>query len=260
MEGEFYFNPLPSAAPPSSSTSVTPDNTSGTTAASLEVTFWNSIKDAKNPLLFEAYLRRYPNGAFVDIAKINLEQFKVALAKPTTGSSDERLPITDPGLLREIRDRLYELNFDPLSAKPDGLKAAIREFEAQSKIAQTGEATQGLLRRLREIGGLTPWGAIVYDKTGQRWGMAWDQPSRREAVASARAQCKSTRCSEELSFFGTACGAFALSSARSWSLASRVDIQSARESALDDCGKHGKSCRIIGASCADGANRTAPNN
>ena len=37
----------------------------------VEVAFWNSIKDAKNPQLFEAYLRRYPNGAFADIARIN---------------------------------------------------------------------------------------------------------------------------------------------------------------------------------------------
>jgi Domain of unknown function (DUF4189)/TIR domain len=227
------------------------------TAADLEVAFWNSIKDAKNPQLFEAYLNRYPNGTFVDIARINLDQFKVAVAKPISGAPDERAPISDPGLLREIHDRLYELNFDPGPPDADGLKAAIREFEAQSKLAQTGEPTQGLLTRLREIGGLKPWGAIVYDNTAAKWGMAWDQPSRKDAVASARSQCGTAQCAAEVSFFGTACGAFAMS-APSWSMTARDNIQDARQAALDECGKRGKACRIIGASCADGANRMTP--
>jgi hypothetical protein len=249
---------------PASSSVVPPSQTGNPvgaavspTAADLEVAFWNSIKDAKNPQLFEAYLNRYPNGTFVDIARINLEQFKVAVAKPIGGAPDGRAPISDPGLLREVHDRLYELNFDPGSPDADGLKAAIREFEAQSKLAQTGEATQGLLTRLREIGGLKPWGAIVYDNNAAKWGMAWDQPSRKDAVASARSQCGTAQCAAEVSFFGTACGAFAMS-APSWSMAARDNIQDARQAVLDECGKRGKACRIIGASCADGANKTTP--
>jgi hypothetical protein len=261
--------PAPEQAPatpvqPASSSVLPPSQTGNPVGApvspaatDLEVAFWNSIKDAKNPQLFEAYLNRYPNGTFVDIARINLEQFKVAVAKPISGAADERAPISDPGLLREVHERLYELNFDPGSPDADGLKAAIREFEAQSKLAQTGEATQGLLARLREIGGLKPWGAVVYDNNAAKWGMAWDQPSRKDAVASARSQCGTAQCAAEVSFFGTACGAFAMS-APSWSMAARENIQDARQAALDECGKRGKACRIIGASCADGANRTTP--
>ena len=248
--------PSGSVVPPSQTdnpavTAVSPDT------AGLEVAFWNSIKDAKNPELFEAYLNRYPNGTFVDIARFNLNQLKFAAAKPISGAPDERVPISDPGLLREVRDRLYELNFDPGSPDAGGLKAAIREFEAQSKLVQTGEATQGLLTRLREIDGLKPWGAIVYDNNAAKWGMAWDQPSRKEAVASARSQCGTVQCAAEISFFGTACGAFAMSSP-SWSMAARDNMQDARQAVLDECGKRGKACRIIGASCADGANRTTP--
>jgi uncharacterized caspase-like protein len=35
-----------------------------TDQAGVEVAFWNSIKNDKNPQLFEAYLKRYPTGAF----------------------------------------------------------------------------------------------------------------------------------------------------------------------------------------------------
>src|ERR1700722_13212646 len=40
--------------------------------ATLELAFWESIKNDKNPQLFQAYLNRSPKGVFADIAKINL--------------------------------------------------------------------------------------------------------------------------------------------------------------------------------------------
>jgi hypothetical protein len=245
LTGQFYFKPLPAGPPGAASAKQ----------EGVEVTFWNSIKDSKNPQLFEAYLRRYPNGAFGDIARISLEQFKVAVAMPLAPALEQKRTISDPGLLREVHDRLYELNFDPKSPEPGGLKVAVAEFEGQSSLPRTGEVTQGLLTRLRDIGGLKPWGAIVYDKDAGKWGMAWSDPSRKNAVASARTQCGTAKCPAEISFFGTSCGAFALSSA-SWSIVSRDDIQKARQAALDECGKRGKACKIVGASCADGTGRS----
>ena len=249
IDGKFYFKPPPAAAP----------SNGRTDQENVEVTFWNSIKDSKNPQLFDAYLKRYPNGAFSDIARINLEQFNVAVARPMASAPAEKVAIDDPASLREVGDRLYELNFDPASAKAGDIRLAVREFEAQNKLPPSGEITQGLLTRLREIGGLKPWGAIVYDRSAGQWGMAWGHASRREAVASARSQCKTAHCGAEISFFGTSCGAFALSPA-SWSIVSRDDIQKARQSALDECGKRGKACHIVGASCADGTARAASSN
>lgn len=242
LTGQFYFKPLPKSATDAPQEGV-------------EVTFWNSIKDSKNPQLFEAYLRRYPNGAFSDIARINSEQFKVAAAQPIALEPEQRRVISDPGLLREVHDRLYELNFDPTAPSAPGLKVAVAEFEGQSRLPRTGEVTQGLLTRLRDIGGLKPWGAIVYDKDAGKWGMSWEMPVRKNAVQSARDKCEGAKCPIELSFFGTSCGAFALSPS-GFSIVSRDDIQKARQAALDECGKRGKPCRIIGASCADGTGQS----
>jgi hypothetical protein len=58
----------------------------------------------------------------------------------------------------------------------------------------------------------------------------------------------------ELSFYGSRCGAFAISD-ESWSLIQRDTVAQARKAALDECSKAGKSCRIIGAVCADGSGR-----
>ena len=37
-----------------------------------ELTFWNSIKDSGNPEMFRAYLNRFPNGTYAELARINI--------------------------------------------------------------------------------------------------------------------------------------------------------------------------------------------
>jgi hypothetical protein len=38
----------------------------------VEITFWNTIKDSKNPEEFAAYIRKYPQGQFVELARIRM--------------------------------------------------------------------------------------------------------------------------------------------------------------------------------------------
>jgi hypothetical protein len=225
----------------------------------LELAFWESIKNDKNPELFQAYLNRYPHGVFADIATINLQQQKTAaLESATVEQPNDKIQLSDPVSLHEVRERLYELNFDP--GPFDGPVSAathqsVREFEQANKLASTGELTQGLLRRLRDISGLKPWGSIVYARASNKWGMAWSLDTRKAAVASARTSCgDASQCSTEISFFGTECGVFAHSEA-SWAMVARADIQKARDDALSDCRKKGKACRVIASICADGAQR-----
>ena len=231
---------------------------------SLELAFWESIKNEKNPELFQAYLNRYPKGVFADIAKINLQQQKTAaLVSATVEQPNDRAELNESASLHEIRERLYELNFDP--GPFDGpiepaTRQAVREFEQANKLVSTGEVTQGLLRRLREISGLKPWGSIVYSEESKKWGMAWSQDTRKAAVASARASCgASSRCPVEISFFGTECGVFAHSGSN-WVILARTDIQKAKDDALSGCRKRGKACRIVASVCADGAERFSTSN
>jgi hypothetical protein len=167
----------------------------------------------------------------------------------------DRVPIKDVALLRELSDRLYEHNFDPESLdSKNGMRLAISKFQEKSSMTPTGEATEGVLTRLRKMEDLKPWGSIVYGPDGDKWGMSWNHASRRAAVDDARNNCGTAKCPVELSFYGTRCGAFAISG-KSWSLVQRDSVQHAREAALDECGKTGKSCRVIGAVCADGSGR-----
>jgi hypothetical protein len=156
-------------------------------------------------------------------------------------------------VLREIRDRLYELNFDPGLEDARGLLEAIRQYQVANHLSDDGQPTEGLLRRLREAGQLSPWGAIVYAK-GAKWGMSWGHSTRKQAVDSAHASCGSAQCSAELSFVGAECGAFA-NSVSGWALVARDRVEAAREAALEECTKRGKTCRVVAAVCADGSGR-----
>jgi hypothetical protein len=71
LEGDFYF--------------VQPgDNKTQTTAGvdtadvSLELKFWESIENSKDPKDFEAYLNKYPNGDFVDLANNRIKSLDAA--------------------------------------------------------------------------------------------------------------------------------------------------------------------------------------
>ena len=137
----------------------------------------------------------------------------------------------------------------------DAARKAIQEFQQQINVPPTGIATMGLLRRLRELGGVKPWGSMVYGKDSGKWGMAWNESTRKAAVARARVSCgEAVTCQVEVSFFGTACGVFAYS-ASSWAITTRDDIAKAKAAALADCGKRGRACQIVASVCADGAER-----
>ncbi len=189
-----------------------------------------------------------------------IEKFDAALPsidREIAAKADDE-PIVDASLMAEIEDRLYELNFDP-GRRDGGLDeattAVIREYERMSGRSETGKATYGLLRALRQTGARAPWAAIVYAKELGKWGMGWGHASRKAAVASAVASCGDpARCRSELSFFGSDCAAFAYSQ-RDWAISARDTTAQARQAALSECQQRGSACRVIATVCADGSNR-----
>jgi class 3 adenylate cyclase len=46
----------------------------GSDEVKLEITYWESVKDAEDPSMFRAYLEKYPNGHFKELAETRLEQ------------------------------------------------------------------------------------------------------------------------------------------------------------------------------------------
>jgi len=70
--GSYAFKPAPSTPP------VPPADSSN----SLELAFWSSIKDSRNAADYRAYLKRYPQGTFNDLAQNRLADL-TEYAKPT---------------------------------------------------------------------------------------------------------------------------------------------------------------------------------
>ena len=147
---------------------------------------------------------------------------QVALAPPPESNlasalrpDPDRVPINDTILLRELSDRLYEHNFDPgpLDSK-NGIRLAISQFQEKNNLTPTGDATEGVLTRLRKMEDLKPWASIVYAPAIDKFGISWKHTSRKAAVEDARSKCgNGSKCIMELSFYGTRCGAFAISGA-----------------------------------------------
>jgi lipoprotein NlpI len=47
-----------------------------------DIAFWNSIKASKSADEYRAYLEKYPNGEFVDVARLRVEQLSIPAAEP----------------------------------------------------------------------------------------------------------------------------------------------------------------------------------
>lgn len=56
-------------------------------AKSVEVAFWESIKDSTNPADFRAYLNKYPNGEFSELARIRLAKLENIERKPNVSDT-----------------------------------------------------------------------------------------------------------------------------------------------------------------------------
>ncbi len=69
----------------------------------IELTFWEAIKDSKSPDDFAAYLEKYPNGDFAGLARIRVKQLGATPARDRCrrrgdrcGEAENRHPISAP--------------------------------------------------------------------------------------------------------------------------------------------------------------------
>jgi len=102
LRGDFYF--VPKAAP-KNNTVVVGDrlaaNRLGAKKApavsdpTVELTFWNSVKDSNDAAILGTYLTRYPNGVFADLARLLISRLETPqqVAKSSDADSDPVAPV-----------------------------------------------------------------------------------------------------------------------------------------------------------------------
>ncbi len=73
-------------------TSAAAPSASAQDDATIETVFWTSIKDAEDPADFEAYLKRYPQGHYSDLARNRLAALGASSATPAATPKPEPQP------------------------------------------------------------------------------------------------------------------------------------------------------------------------
>lgn len=91
--------------------SLAPSNAADSTGSSEEMVFWNSIKNSTNPDELNAYLKRYPNGMFADLAKARLKTASAPLkerdeaaAAPATVTAPTEADFTKDAKSHSVRN------------------------------------------------------------------------------------------------------------------------------------------------------------
>jgi hypothetical protein len=89
----------------------------------VEVAYWNTARESHNPVMLRAYLNRYPDGAFSELASLLLEQLE---REEATGPDREPVNVFDERQIdlafwSAIQDSTAPADFEAyLDAHPDG--------------------------------------------------------------------------------------------------------------------------------------------
>ena len=126
--------PAPAPVPPTGPV-IVPDAAQATAekfAAERELLFWESVKDSRHPADLQAYLDRYPDGAYEVLARNRLERLEGGLAEPEPPTpSAVPAPAPTPASTRVEAERL----------------AVEREFWASVKASEDRTELQAYLDR-----------------------------------------------------------------------------------------------------------------
>jgi formylglycine-generating enzyme required for sulfatase activity len=79
LTGDFYFS---APAAPAAGAAGRPAAAAPAAQGDRELAFWESIRNSADPREFEAYLQRYPDGTFADLARTRLESLRTAAVPP----------------------------------------------------------------------------------------------------------------------------------------------------------------------------------
>ncbi|WP_459855780.1 SH3 domain-containing protein [Dongia sp. agr-C8] len=130
-----------------------------------DIAYWNSIKSSKNADDYKAYLEKYPNGEFVDLAKLRVEQYgapapaapAAAVEQPAQPAAIEP-PANEPAAVAPAltfvaqNATLYATNGGQVRAEPDSKAALVTKLKTNTEVKATGLSTDGKWWRVEVAG------------------------------------------------------------------------------------------------------------
>ncbi|MFN3743269.1 MAG: DUF4189 domain-containing protein [Hyphomicrobiaceae bacterium] len=247
-----------------------------TPSEAAETALWDSVKDSRDPAEVQTYLDRFPNGIFAPLARIRLRNLQGAgAATPAPGAgtpppqSSTASALTSPSIIREVQDRLYNLNYQISTRNGrlnDQTREAIRQWQANVKQPVTGDMSQAQLALLRRANLPTTWGALAYYSKGAS-STVWNRPTREIAEREALAACRKNAGApcQVLSVANKICGALGFYNAvvggrQHWGAYASVrpTLGQATDHALAECRRQARqpsACGIRTTVCADGSHK-----
>ena len=184
ITGDFYFVPPIAAAPV-----VRPSNPPVTAVPAfdpraMELAFWESIKDSDRPADYEAYLKRYSEGTFVDLARVRLSALKereVASLPPSGAAAPAAVPSGPP--IVELDDSYVTLKTSNLRSDPTTDASKVGTLGSDTLVQATGRLSDGSWVRISHAGGVAwVWGKLVEPVDAAEHG-AWTKASGGDAPA-----------------------------------------------------------------------------
>jgi len=100
LRGEFYFTPAVQTTATQSPAAQTKQPSNGN---SVELVFWNTIKDSQDPALFNDYLKQYPNGLFAGLARTMIGRLEATMAQREASANAAR-QATDIAYWNSVKD------------------------------------------------------------------------------------------------------------------------------------------------------------
>lgn len=89
--------------------------------AEFELLFWQTVKDSEDIDMFRAYLKKYPSGNFVELAKLKIKALQNAPSRPAPGRG------TRHGALAQAEAPGPLLRNTPARVEPDDVKKMLRK-------------------------------------------------------------------------------------------------------------------------------------
>ena len=127
--------------------------------------YWDNVKDSKSAGDYEAYLKKYPDGEFADLAKsriADLKQTKVASAEATDQSGDTvQRTATDNASggsstdFEDLEQTIYSKNGAVIHDKPERNSSTLKKLSANQQLHATGVSTDGNWWRVSMSNGKT---------------------------------------------------------------------------------------------------------
>jgi tetratricopeptide (TPR) repeat protein len=135
------------AVTPAQPTETTPTVANPTDPRLQELDFWNQVKDSKSPDDYQAYLNKYPNGEFVDLAKLRIQQYaKPADATPTPVPTTTTAPAPSvPAPLptfEAVSQAVYPKSSGRVRATPDKNGAVLQKVATNTPLNATGKTAE----------------------------------------------------------------------------------------------------------------------